>query len=98
MDPIDETIIKREKLAVISARLDVQKKRLELKAVKLDYEFKRTKQKLEILTDLRFMLTTQVVIPESNLFASETKYTNVLSPSQIIQIKNKMMSILITID
>jgi len=97
MDAIDETIIKREQLAVISARLDVQKKRLELKAAKLDYEFKQTKQKLEVLTDLRFMLTTQVVIPDSNLFSSETKYTNVLSPSQIIQIKNKMMSLVVTL-
>ncbi|HXT82741.1 MAG TPA: hypothetical protein VN704_00075 [Verrucomicrobiae bacterium] len=95
MDTIDETIIKREQLAVISARIDVQKKRLELKSAKLDYQFKKTKQSLETINDLRYVLTTQVVIPESNLYSSETKYKNALSNSQQIQVINKMMALLV---
>jgi hypothetical protein len=95
MDAIDETIIKREQLAVISARLDVQKKRLELKSAKLDYQFKKTKQSLDTVSELRWLITTQVVIPESNLYSSETKYKSALTTSQQIQVVNKMMALIV---
>ena len=90
-------ILERERLTNIAMKLENQKKRMELKEAKAKSERECTNHKLHKISELRWLITAKIASPEFSAFSSEYNQTNALSPSQIIQVKNKIMATVVTL-
>lgn len=81
----------KERLDLISAKLDNKKKLLDIKEREKSLHDSDKKIIMDQINNLRYVIGTTLFDEEATLFPSEPKFKNALSPEEIKKVKTKIL-------
>ncbi len=84
----------KERLEIISLKLEIKKKKINLIEIKKDHLRSDKKMFIDQISSLRDLMTERVIDEDKTIFGSEPKYKPVFNDSEITKLKKKVWDLL----
>ena len=84
----------KERLEIVSLKLEIKKKKINLIEIKRDHLRNHKKMVIEQINSLRDLMTERVIDEDKTIFGSEPKYKPVFNDSEITKLKKKIWELL----